>query len=254
MRFPKSLHPLVLLVVTVCAASCLSAQSKGAEQALRARVEKYYSLVQVAQWEAAEKFVTSDTRANFRAVPKGPLMGYEYESASMEEDGKTATVRVKVQTFAPEMGGALTVTTQTTWKLVSGTWYLYVPKPAASPVGSGISVKTPPPDIKFNSDQLDLGSLTDRDVIERRVGFTNVSGHPVTVQSVASDSALLKLSATKKVLQPQEQAELVVQFNAVGYYGSFAQTVVVKTNPGARVARVNVLATVGPAPKEAKDK
>lgn len=249
MRFPKSFQALVLLAATLCAASWLSAQSKGAEQALRARVEKYYGLVQTAQWEAAEKFVTSDTRANFRAGPKSPPMAWEYESASIEEDGKTATVRVKVQTFAPMMGGPLAVVTQTTWKLVSGTWYLYVPKPAASPVGEGISMKSPPPDIKFNSAQLDLGSPTDHNVIERRIGFTNVSGHPVTVQSVASDSALLKLSATKKVLQPQEQAELIVQFNAVGYYGFFAQSVVVKTNPGARLARVTVLANVAPVPK-----
>ncbi len=121
--------------------------------------------------------------------------------------------------------------------------------------GSGIARKAAPPEIKLEPAELNLGAVTDAAVIERRIRLRNISDHPVNLEVfVPGENPCLKASVTKKALQPLEDAELVAQFNPVGYYGSFAQSIVIRTNPGARVAVLTVSAVVGPAPKEDKPK
>lgn len=251
---PSWFRTLTLLFLLLAGVLACAAQSKSAGQALRARVEQYYSLLQAGRWGEAEKFVLPQARANFREQAKTPPVAYEYESASIDESTKTATVSVKVEGFTAV--GHFTVPVKTIWRLVTGTWYIDVPKPEArTTTGPGIAHKALPPEIRFEPAELNLGTVTDAAVIERRIRFTNVSDHQVTVEAfVPGESEWLKVSATRKVLKPQEDAELVAQFNPVGYYGFFAQSIAVRTNPGARLAFVRVSAVVGTAPKEEKPK
>jgi hypothetical protein len=241
-------------------ASPPAAQKKAApapnpEQALRARVEKYYSLLQAAQMDEAKKLVSADSRANFNAQPNSRVMAHEIQSVSLAPDGKTASVQVRTQSLGGAAPGPVILSMDTKWKLVTGVWYLSLGGSAATPMSPGTGVSALPPEIKFDSADLSLGTVTADHVEERRVGFTNISDHPLTIEVLPTGSPLFTASVTKTTLQPKEKAELITRFNAVGYYGVFGQTVTLKTQPGGRLAQINVTgdAYLGP-PKPAKDK
>jgi len=82
------LNPSAFSVATASAAK--QEATPAYAQALRSRVEQYYSLMQLARFEEAEALVAPASRDNFRRMPKNPFLDCEIGGIRFEPKDSTA--------------------------------------------------------------------------------------------------------------------------------------------------------------------
>ena len=212
------------------------------EQALRARVEDFYSLMQLGRWAQAEAYVTEKSKENFRNESKKPFLGFQVESVKLNPSGHDATVTVRIQVvtaFSPTTPMPFPRTTH--WRLVDGLWYVVAPKPKpgglqsvfGSLQGKGSSAAARrSEELKFKGHRYGLGTIQQGQVKVARFPFTNVTDHVVTLTAVLTGCECLRVKTEKKEYQPGESGEVVIEFDPTGYKDPYSQTIVVKTDPG----------------------
>ncbi len=259
---------LWLVLFTVVSSSPGGSQSgpaaqaaQGEEQELQGRVQEYYSLLQVGRWAEAERYLTEDSKENFRNQQKSPFVGFEIKSVKLEPDGKTATTLVLVQTLVPAFSlTPMPVSSTTSWRLVQGAWYAVIPKPAPnawkaafSPPPGGSAAKQVPhlEELKFKGHTYYFAVIPPGKVKVVRFPFKNVTDHAVTITEVVTGCDCLKAKIDKKRYEPGESGELAVEFDPSDYAREYAQTIVVRTDPGGLVTFLNVKGYVIPPPNEA---
>jgi hypothetical protein len=239
--------------------------SSSSEDALRSRVEQYYSALQQGDWAKAEKCLTKESRTTFRGQLKKPVMAYKLRSIKLEPDGKTATVVVEVPVVAAAMPRPIPVPSTTLWRLVSRTWCMELskPDPNANQALFGMSSNaTRPPspvvtsqDLKFDSIWCGLGNVQIGETPVAKFPFKNISSHPVTLGDIQLGCDCLRLKTQQMEYKPGEAGTLEIEFNSarlgITMDESFSQVVVLKTQPGDGYVLLTIAARVAPAPKPA---
>lgn len=111
----------------------------GLEQAVRARVDQFYSMMLNHQYRKAEALIAEDTKDYYYAGTKPDVRKYEVLSIEFSEHFTHAkamtrcTEPVVVAGFPP---GEMNVTIPSLWKLEDGNWYLYEdPEKITNPSG-----------------------------------------------------------------------------------------------------------------------
>lgn len=118
-------------------------------QALRSRVDGFYTMFQQARFREAEGFVTEAGRDTFYSAPKTRIFSYEVKNIEFNPDLNSANVLVAAETVMPTPLSAHPVKQplQSKWTRVDGQWYLDL-----KPVNSGDAYQTPAGAMHFNTE------------------------------------------------------------------------------------------------------
>ena len=243
--------------------------SSSSEQALRARAEKLYSLIEEGDWAKAEKFIAKDSKAMYKSQPRRPILAYRLSSVKIDPSGDKATVVMQIPVRTP-FSSQPVVTSQTSfWRLEHGTWYFEYPHPDAKAAGSLFDPQSQPPtatvppgitkpprhggsDLKFDSTWVGLGYIHPGEIKVAQFHFTNTSQHPVKLVEVQADDKCLKLKSPLKEYQPGEKGVIELEMNpsALGLNSEQALnlTVTVKTEPDNGTVMLTIGAVFEPQP------
>ena len=224
---------------------------------LRSRVEEFYSLLQVGRWNEAEAYLSEESKENFRSQNKTPFAGFKMVSIKMERDGQEAEALVHIQ-FYTGLPPTLVLAARTTrWRRVDGVWYVDIPKPDPYSLQSLFAIRTQqatasphPEELKFKGHRYRLGEMHQGDRKVARFPFTNVTDHVVKISEVSTGCDCLKVLTEKREYKPGESGELAIQFDPTGFKYDYAQTIVVKTEPGSLRTFLTVKAFVAPPPRQ----
>jgi len=232
---------------TVASPSVLKAR----EEDLRRRAEEFYQLLQARRVAEAEAYVAPDSKDKFLQESRSNLLGFKVDTVHLDPDGRKAVVSVQMQVMMGGMGGPVKMPHQTQWNWVDGLWYLVIQAPNS---GGGdvkslfqaphVQGKTPPEDLKFKDHEYGMGKIPVGQVATARFPFTNAADHAVTLSSINTFCDCLRAKIAKKEFKPGESGELDVEFDSKGFSQQYAQTIVVKTDPGNRTVYLSVLAFV----------
>ena len=120
--------PVILsLSLVVAADSPFRKAPPEVEEALRSRVESFYSLFQQRQFRKAEGFVVEESKDEFYNAPKTSIQGFEISSLNFNDDFQEARVLISVKTIHPMMGPKpISMPVTGRWKWVDEDWYLYI--------------------------------------------------------------------------------------------------------------------------------
>jgi hypothetical protein len=230
---------------------------KAREESLRKRAEEFYALLQSGRVDQAERYIAPDSKENFRKERKGSFFGFKVDSIKLQPDGREATVVVQMQVMMGNMGRPVTMPLPSHWTWVDGLWYLAVPEPAKQGENAKALFKAPatggqapPEELKFKIQQYRMGKIPPGQVTVARFPFTNVTDHTVTLSSVNTFCDCLQVKAGKKEFKPGESGELDIEFDPKGYAQTYAQSILIKTDPGDLTAHLSVIGYVVPPPKE----
>lgn len=256
----RRLFPLALLVILCLVgfrpAAATPPAGRDEEQALRRRVEEFYTLLQAANWDKAEAYVTKDSKEHYRSQQKKPFPGFRVDSIEVDPEGRSATVRVAVFIFTEFAPGPIPTPRTTRWRRERGKWYVIVPKPdpyalqslqdAQQQAGSPSGVSPLAEELKFKGHRYGLGWVVPGEIRVARFPFANETDHTVTITQVDTGCECLRVNLEKKDYKPGESGEIAVEFNPAGYQRDYSQTVVVITSPGNRKSFLTVYGYVVP--------
>jgi hypothetical protein len=229
------------------------------EKALRTRVEEFYVLLQQGMWTRAEAYVTEDSLEEYRSQSKNRLLGCQIESTKVDPDGQSATAVVRVKFVAGLPPVPMEIPRTTRWRLVGDRWYLVTPRRdlnALQSLFASRSTKTPGKEIareelKFKGHRYNFATIQPGQIKVARFPFTNVTDHVVTLAQVLTGCKCLQVKTEKKLYKPGESGEVVIEFDPTGYERDYAQTIVVKTDPGGLSTHLNVTGFITPRPRQA---
>ena len=244
------------LVVLFCAEMlCQPAavQAQAQEQALRRRVEEYYSHLQLGRWTEVEAYLTPQSVEIFREESKNAFLGFQIDSITIDPDGQSATGEVRIYYTIPQASTPVYLPKTTHWRLVNGVWYVDLPKPDperfknlfdSEARKASLPPSPPPAELKFQEDEIKMGLVKAGDLPVARFPFTNVTDHAVTITEVRTGCKCLRLLTEKKEYQPGESGELAIEFDPIGYSYTYGQAVMVFTNPGELKTQLVIWANV----------
>jgi len=225
------------------------------EQALRARVEEFYALLQVARWKDAEAYVTQETREEYHNQNKSPFLGFRVESIRLNPSGDKATVVTLIRFLSGMSPQPVTVPRSTEWHRVGGEWYVEIPTPNPRSLQELFALQSrargqkpaPPPQLEFKGHRYGLGTIQPGQIKTARFPFTNVADHVVVIREVQTGCECLRVSLEKKEYQPGEEGELAIAFNPAGYERAYKQTIVVRIDPGDHATYLHIHGFIVPA-------
>jgi hypothetical protein len=222
-------------------------RSSEGEQALRARVNEFYSLLQANNWSQAEKYITQDSLEVFRNLPKTPFLGFQIDSIKLSPDGQSAQVIVRVQVMTAYAPTPVPFPRTSNWRLIGGVWQAVASEIKGSrlqsefsfpPIGQS-AARRPPQSakLKFESTEVIVDPIHVGEVREVRFRLKNLSNQVVKVGDVNTGSESLRLKSGKKEYRPGESGTLVFEWDPVHYdYGyALEDTIVLTTEPGGAV-------------------
>jgi hypothetical protein len=126
----------MLLVSMAATAQNLRKAPADVEEALRARVDRFYTLFTLHRFRQAEALVAEDSRDQFYNMQKAPLFRYKIENIEWDDKFKDAKVLVTCMVNTPRAGpGGLPVPVTGEWKLLDGDWFLFIKPTNSSPFG-----------------------------------------------------------------------------------------------------------------------
>lgn len=251
--------PLAVLLASQFASNFTAAQSPQdvtPEQVLRGRAEDFYSLLQLSRWSAAEKYITPDSLESYRDQNKSPFLGFTFDSIKIAPNGQEATISARVQVFTGVSSMPMWLPRESRWKLVDGAWYVIIPRESrvdmkglfTAPGAKGTAAAPPPEELKFKGLRWNFAMIARGQIKTARFPFTNVTGHDVTITEVAAGCDCLKVKLEKKVYKPGESGTLEIEFDPAGFARDYAQSIVVKTDPGGLTTYLMVVGYVEPPP------
>jgi len=138
-----------LLCLVACAASCLAQDPAalvekappGIDEALRARVTKFYQAYVDGKFREAYEMVAEDSKDAFFTADRRSVRGFEIRAIAYSDQFARARVVVNLDTDMPMPGGLpmrFKLPTASTWKRDGATWYWHVEAGSAleTPFGS----------------------------------------------------------------------------------------------------------------------
>lgn len=96
------------------------------EEALRARIQKFYEYFQQGKFRQAEQLVLEESRDHFYNAKKSRIFGFEIRNIKFSGDLTEASVLVSCMTLVPGLGSKpFPVPLPSAWKALDGEWYLF---------------------------------------------------------------------------------------------------------------------------------
>ncbi len=234
-----------LVVTLLLFAAALTAQDSQRENALRARVEKFYSLLQLGQKLAAEQFLVEESREAFRSEPRSPFVGFEIDIVKFDPDGQSATVDVKMQVIGRMMPTPVNLTATTKWRIRDGEWFAVLGESEGGSLRELMSRKQSglplPENLKFVGSRWYFGFVKPGQIKTARFPFTNITKQSVTITAVLTGCDCLRLKTEKREYKPGESGEILIEFDPEGYSKDYVQSIVVRTDPGSVKTVLHVL-------------
>lgn len=136
MRRQISCLSVFLLASLAMPAQNLRKPPPGVEEALRARVDKFYTLFTQNKIRQSESLVAEESRDQFYTMQKAPVLRYKIENIEWDDSFQDAKVLVTCIVNAPRAGaGGLPVPVTGDWKLMDGDWFLFIKQTNMSPFG-----------------------------------------------------------------------------------------------------------------------
>jgi len=223
------------------------------EAVLRRRVEDLYVLMQLGRWQEAEAYIAPGSLEYFRKQDRSGFLGFQVDSIKMDPNGEKASVTVHVEKVIPQLSANPVSMPQTSnWTLTNNLWCLVVPDPTKV-FDSAKSHPSPhTEELKFKGHRYVMGKIDPGQIKVARFPFTNVTDHSVTLSSVVTGCPCLEAKMEKKQFKPGESGEIAITFNPAGYERDYAQTVVVKTDPGDLTTYLMVVGYVMPRPLQGR--
>ena len=244
--------------------------ASSSEDALRARIAQCYSALEQGDWKKVEKYLTKESKPQFRGQTKKPLLGYQIESIKIDPDGRTATVVLQLPIVSAATPRPILVARPTQWRLVGHTWYMDLPRPnpgeqqamfGATPGAGMPNAMTPTPvppkipssfgyakDLKFESTWSGLGRVKGDAVKTARFAFTNIGTRVVTLTEFQLGCDCLRMKTQKMEYKPGESGTLEIEFDASKLHynrtQSFQQDIVFKAEPSDAYVKLTVAALV----------
>ena len=145
----------ILFGVLVCpapgqnATDLFSKAPPDVDEALRARVSKFFQAQVEGKFRQAERYVAEESRDAFYEMKKTKYPKYEIRTINYSDNFTQAMVLVLVETFMPLPGfegKPVPMPLKTTWKIVDGEWYWYMDPAAAKLTPFGQMTPGPPMD------------------------------------------------------------------------------------------------------------
>jgi len=216
------------------------AQDKAAapEQALKTRVEQFYTLLRTRQVSKAQTYATKESRDRLADEPQNPFLAFKVGAVRVEPDGKTGQVSVELTVMAPSMGTPMPFERKTEWTLEDGEWRIKVPaRPPEMSIESmmgmtGDAEVAKPEELKFKGYTYGFGVLKPGEKTTATFPFTNIAKHDVTISEIKTGCDCLAAKIQKKTYKPGESGELAIEFDSTNYEYVYAQSIVVLTIPG----------------------
>ncbi len=108
----------------------------GVEEALRARVDQFYTYFRDAKFRRAEGLVAEESKDTFYTMSKSPISGFKVESVDFDDSFQSAKVRVLCESNTPRTSGmGMYIPVTGKWKLLEGDWYLVIEPRTTTPFG-----------------------------------------------------------------------------------------------------------------------
>lgn len=222
------------------------------EQALKVRVQEFYTLLHTRQYAKAEAYATKDSRERLRDQASNPFLGFRVISAEVNPDGQSAKAKVELTLMTPYMAAPMPYERTTEWRLEEGEWRIVVPEPP--PVATlesmmamgGEKKEMKPEQLQFKGHTYGLGVMKPGEVKAAAFPFTNVTDHSVRIAEIVTGCDCLKVKTEKMEYQPGESGELVIEFDSTNYEYEYLQSVKVRTQPDDVISYLKIYAEVVP--------
>ncbi len=261
---PSSFRGLILFVsLTIFCSSPAWSQALSSEQALRARVQQFYTHLQMAQFSDALTLVTKATRNDFLNGRHNPPQAFTLDKVRFDPPDapspKKAEVIVVIDTFAPGSVTPVKIPETSNWVLEGGAWCFEAPKPHVASFGDltkgGQSKSAAQEEVTFSNFKEDMGKLAIGQKGVATFSFKVVASHPVSLD-VSTFCDCLVVKNLKKTYQPGETGSFRIEFDSTNYLEDYGQTIAVKTMPGGGTTKLLVTGFVrrpdAPKPEKAE--
>ena len=226
---------------------------------MRARVDRFYSLIQEGHISQAMNLVTEDTRDNFLGWPKGDFTSAKILDLKPSEPAshERADVTVDLQVPGPT-GTPIHMKSMTSWKLVDGVWFLVAAKaqpPNFQKIFMQTAAPSQPPELQFEKEEFLFGEVASGGTTTATFEFKNIADHPVQLD-ITTYCDCLVVKDLKKQYEPGETGKFKVDFHAQVYpiKISYSQTLLVKTRPGLGGQSLLIKGYITGAPKATSPK
>lgn len=115
--------------------------------------------------------------------------------------------------------------------------------------GSGID-KNNFPDIKFEEDVFDFGTITQGEKVSHEFKFKNIGKRNLIISNAYADCGCTVAEVPKKPISPSEENRIKVSFDSDGKHGTVVKTITILTNcmPNKRAVKIKATIFV-PEPK-----
>src|SRR5262249_22402015 len=127
---------VLTLGVLVAPAQTVRKPPPAAEEAVRARVDQFYSNFRDGKFRRAEALVAEESKDTFYAISKSKISDYKIESIDFDDSFQTAKVVVICESAGPHTHGTgMYLPVIGKWKLLDRDWYLVIEPRTTSPFG-----------------------------------------------------------------------------------------------------------------------
>lgn len=116
---------------------------------------------------------------------------------------------------------------------------------AAKPANA--AVKVAGPQIKFEEDKFDFGSIKQNDIVEHTFKFKNVGTQPLVISNIGVSCGCTTPDWTKEPVMPGKSGVVTAKFNSAGKMGQQNKVLTVESNSAAGNAMVSLVGTVSEA-------
>jgi hypothetical protein len=220
-----------------------------AESRLRARVEKFYTLLQegrtsVKSLRQAEDLVAADTKDQYYVAKKPDIRAFHIESVEVLDGGQKARVVVTAKVVVMMVGAGpqeFTVPVKSTWKLENGDWMFYMDPVSLedTPFGKMYSERNgaaqgPPPDLAaLMANKPSVASLQSKVKVDRTAVVLTKEApiQTVTISNDLSGPIDITMDGLSKKIPG-----LTVSFGAARVEGGKSAEIKLEAAPGAAVS------------------
>jgi hypothetical protein len=218
-----------------------TAPRKASLDALIARVDSYWKLLQEQKKLGAAEFVNPFHREEFVARPIPAFSDPRVSSLELSPDRNSAKVTVIVKRIFPNQIMNWSVTEQ--WVFKTGTWYLQ-PETASLPMSGGAREKP----VSLNAEQreslrqeltqklhfkdrvLDFGTVRQGTPVYVKLIYSLEWKETIPVEIDRSKPGSEEIGLKQKSFEPGQSNELVIEISTLNYDGTVNESLTLKAN------------------------
>ena len=212
---------------------------------IKERVTEYYTEIKSKEFKKASELVLPKSRKRFLTQQHDPVDAFRIIEVRMEEGGTSAAVESSISTGGTaKFPYRMEIRNYTRWRLMKGNWYCDIENPPQSLAQkmeeySKTPQAAPGPlmglsagaEVKFDQVRLKFGTVPIGPPVILKYAFTNLSAQPINVENVYLRADFLKNKTEKKMINPHEKGEVIVELDTSQLKGHIDHSFVVEFLP-----------------------